>query len=78
MPGTTVWALLLLYSYTIFLLYLFLPVLSLRCCVDFPLVEENMGYSSVGMRGLLIVVASLIVEHGLQGIRASGVVAPGL
>ena len=27
---------------------------------------------------LLIVVASLIVEHGLQGIRASGVVAPGL
>ena len=46
--------------------------------MDFPLVEENMGYSSVGMRGLLIVVASLIVEHGLQGIRASGVVAPGL
>ena len=51
---------------------------NLRCYVDFPLVEENMGYSLVVMRGLLIVVASLIEEHGPQGIQASGAVAPGL
>ena len=50
---------------------------NLRCYVDFPLVEENMGYSVVVMRGLLIVVASLIAEHGLQGIQASGAVSLG-
>lgn len=30
------------------------------------------------MRGLLLTLASLVEEHGLQGAQASAVVAPGL
>ena len=51
-------------------------ILGLHCCG---------GHSLVVMHGLLIVVASLVVEHRLQGARASAVqphgsvlVAPGL
>ena len=36
------------------------------------------GYSLVVVRGLLIVVASLVVEHGLLGAWASVVMAPQL
>ena len=64
--------------------------LRLRCCTGVSLVAVSRGYtrvvgqglhwgySLVGMQALLIVVASLVVEHGLQGVRASVVVAPRL
>ena len=50
----------------IYLIYLFLAALGLRCCVQ--------AFSSCGKQGLLfvvvcrllIVVASLVAEHGLQ------------
>ena len=45
-----------------------MDVLSLRCCL---------GFSLVAVRGLLIVVASLAVEHGLLSIWASVVAAVG-
>ena len=41
-------------------------------------ISEIGGYSTVSVPRLLTVVASLVVEHGLQGVRASGFVAPGL
>ena len=37
----------------------------LCCCVWTFLVDASGGYSSVVVRGLLIVAASLIEEHGL-------------
>ena len=56
---------------------LFLAVLGLGCCVGFSLVAVSRGYSLVE-HGLLIVVASLVAEHRLQGVQASAVVARGL
>ena len=44
--------------------------------MGFSLVAESGGYSLFSVHGLIIVVASLGVEHGLQGVRASLVVAP--
>ena len=44
----------------------------------FSLVVESAGSSLVVMCMLLIVVASLVAEHGLQGMQASVVVAPRL
>ena len=41
------------------------------------LVVASRGHSLVGVRGLLIVVVSL-VEHRLEGTRASVAVVPGL
>ena len=46
-------------------LNLFLAVLGFCCCTGFSLVVASGGYSVVGMQGLLIVVASLVVELGL-------------
>ena len=37
----------------------------LHCCVAFPVVSENGGYSLVVVRGLLTAGASFVVEHGL-------------
>ena len=49
-----------------FIIYLlFLTVLGLCCCTDFPLVVASRGYSLVAVHGLLIVVASLVAEHRL-------------
>ena len=45
------------------LIYL-LTVLGLRCCSGFSLVAVSRGYSLVAVHGLLIEVASLVVEHG--------------
>ena len=45
--------------------YLFLAVLGLRCCVGFSLVAVSASYSLVVVHGLLIAVASLLVEHRL-------------
>ena len=42
-----------------------MAVLGLQCCADFSLAVADEGYSLVAACGVLIVVASLIVEHGL-------------
>ena len=47
-------------------LYLFiLAVLGLHCCIGVSLVVASGGYSLVVVCGLLVVVASLVVEHRL-------------
>ena len=49
----------------LFLIYLFLAALGLRCCARaFSRCGER-GLLVVAVRGLLIAVASLLVEHGL-------------
>ena len=46
--------------------YLFiLALLGLHCCAGFSLFSESGGYSLLVLHGLFIVVASLVVEHGL-------------
>jgi len=58
------------------MVYLFLCVaaMGLCCCLRaFFLVVANRGYSLVA--ALLIVVTTLVAEHGLQGARASVVLA---
>ena len=42
--------------------YLFLAMLGLHCCTNFSLVAVSRGYSLVVVHGLLISVASLVVE----------------
>ena len=49
----------------ILFIYLFLALLSLRCCIGFSLVSVSGGYSLVVVCGLLIEVAFLVVEHRL-------------
>ena len=46
--------------------------------VGFSLVEANRGQSAVAMQGLLIAVASLIVENRLQSTQASVLAVYGL
>ena len=41
-------------------------------------VAASRGYSLVVVCGLLVMVASLVVEHGLQACKVSVVAAPGL
>ena len=57
---------------------LFLAILSLRSCMGLSLVASSGGYSLISVLGLLIAVAALLVEYGLQGTRASVVAALGL
>ena len=57
-------------------IYLILAALGLCCRVGFSLVAAKQGWgvvcsSLVVMCGLLIVVASLVAEHGLWGAQAS-------
>ena len=52
------------FVFVYFPFYLFFAVRGLHCCVGFSLVAASGGYS-VAVRGLLTVVASLIVEHRL-------------
>ena len=59
-------------------LNLFLAGLDLPCCEGFSLVAMSGGYSPVAVLRHLIVAASLVVEHGLWGVRASGGAGPGL
>ena len=40
-------------------------VLGLHCCAGFSIVAVSAGYSLVVVCGLLIVMASVVVEHGL-------------
>ena len=44
---------------------IFVAVLGLRCGVGFPLVSVTRGSPPVAVRGHLIAVVSLIVEHRL-------------
>ena len=46
-------------------MYLFLAALGLRCCARAFSSCGERGLLFVAVRGLLIVVASLVVEHGL-------------
>jgi len=46
-------------------LNLFMAVLGLCCCTGFSLAVASGGYSLVTVRGLLTVLASLVVRHGL-------------
>ena len=45
--------------------YLFLVALDLHCCVGFSVIAASGGYSLVAVCGLLIAVASPVVEHKL-------------
>ena len=54
-----------------------MALLGIHCCTVFSLVEVSGGYSTA-MLWLIIVVASLIVEHGLWGTRALVVATHGL
>ena len=61
-------------------IYLFLAVLGLCCCVGFSLVASSEGYSPVVVCECLTVVASLVVElglqtHGGQQLQCTGLVA---
>ena len=49
----------------IYLIYLFLAVLGLRCCARAFSSCGERGLLFVEVRRLLIVVASLVAEHGL-------------
>ena len=46
-------------------IYLFLAMLGLRCCMQAFSSCGEQGLLFVAVRGLLIVVASLVAEHGL-------------
>ena len=45
-------------------MYVFLAALGLHCCEGFFVVAASGGYSPVAVHGLLIVVPSLVAEHG--------------
>ena len=56
------------YQYIVFInyfIYLFLAALGLRCCTRASSSCGEQGLLFVAVRGLLIVAASLVVEHGL-------------
>ena len=54
-----------------------MALLGIHRCMVFPLVAVSGGYA-IAVLWLLIAVASLMVEHGLWGTRASVVAAHGL
>ena len=60
------------------LFILFLAVLGLYCCVQAFSSRREWGYCRAVVGRLLAAVASLVVEHGLQGTRVSVVAAHGL
>ena len=49
-----------------YFIYLFLAVLGLRCCKWAFSSRGELGLLFIAVLGLLIVVASLVAEHGLQ------------
>ena len=49
---------------SILFIYLFLVVLGLHCCTQAFSSCDELGLLFIAVRGLLIVVASLVVEHG--------------
>ena len=58
--------------------WVFLAALGLHCCRVFSLVVVNRGYSLDTVHGLVIVVASLVAGHRLQGAWAPVALACGL
>ena len=48
-----------------FILFIYLAVLGLHCCVDFSLVVASNSYCLVVVHELLIAVASFVVDHRL-------------
>ena len=56
----------------LFIHFFFLAVLVLCCCMGFSLVVESRGYSLLVVSGLLIEVASLVVELGSVGFSTCG------
>ena len=56
---------LVIYFFKIYFIYLFLAVLGLRCCARAFSSCGEQGLLFVAVRRLLIVVASLVAEHGL-------------
>ena len=56
----------------LFIYYLFLAALGLRCCAQAFSSCGERGLLFVAMRGLLIAVASLVAEHGLAGFSSCG------
>ena len=52
-------------------------MLGLRCSMSFSPVAANGGFSLTAALRLLVAVASLIVEPGLQGVWAQQVWLPG-
>ena len=63
------------FLFKILFIYLFLTVLALCCCARISPDVASGGYSLVVVRGLLIAVASVVMEQGLQGTLASGAAA---
>ena len=55
----------LFYKFIYLFLFLFLAVLGLCCCAQAFSSCSEQGLLFVAVRGLLIAVASLVVEHGL-------------
>ena len=60
MPGIV-----LFFFFLMYLFYLFLAALGLRCCMQAFSSCGERGLLFVAVRRLLIVVASLVEEHGL-------------
>ena len=54
-----------------YLIYLFLAALGLRCCAHAFSSCDEQGLLFISVHGLLIAVASLVAEHGLQGLGFS-------
>ena len=48
-------------------IYIIMIGLGLCCCTGFSLVAASGGYSVIAVGGLLIVVASVVAEHGFWG-----------
>ena len=70
----------LLFFFLYKFIYLFLAALGLHCCMRAFSSCSERGPLFVAVRGLLIAVASLVVEYGLQarvGLSSCGVWAPG-
>ena len=59
----------------ILLIYLFLALPGLCSCAGSSVVVLSGDYHLVVVFGLLVAVASLVAEHGVQGAQASVVVA---
>ena len=55
----------IVFFFFLMFIYLYLAVWGLCCFMGYPLVAMSGGYSPVVVHELLVVVASLIVEHRL-------------
>lgn len=62
------------FLFLMLLMYLFVAVLGLCCCVGFSLAAASRGYSLVVVLGLFIAVVSLAAEQtlGLAGFSSGG------